>query len=86
MGSALMGSLQIIVFFDRGTLGTPVLTYFCLRKSAGAYLFPQSVKISYFCSSPISVDPICPQPNPLCLTHCTHVLPCFPEPRSPENR
>ena len=28
-----------------------------------AYLVPHSVKIHDFCSGPISVDPICPQPN-----------------------
>ena len=28
-----------------------------------AYLFPQSVKNHYFCSDPIRVDPICPQPR-----------------------
>ena len=39
------------------------LTYFYLPKSARAYLFPQFVKIHYFCSGPISVDPICPQPS-----------------------
>ena len=27
-----------------------------------AYLFPQPVKTRYFCSDPIGVDPICPQP------------------------
>ena len=27
--------------------------------------FPQSVRINYFCSGPISVDPICPQPSGL---------------------
>ena len=26
--------------------------------------FPRSVKTHHFCSGPISVDPICPQPNP----------------------
>ena len=30
-------------------------------ESARAYLFPQSVKIHYFCG-PISVDPTCPKP------------------------
>ena len=45
LGSALMGSLQILVFFAR------------------AYLFPQSVEIHYFCSGPINVDRICPQPR-----------------------
>ena len=35
-----------------------------LSKSVNcAYLFPRSVKISYFCSGPISVDPMCPQPT-----------------------
>ena len=63
MGSALMGSLQMSCFFDRGTFWVPPLTYFHLPKSARAYLFPQSVKTHYFCSGPISVDPICPQPK-----------------------
>ena len=39
------------------------LTYFYLPKSARAYLFPQSVKTHYFCSGPVSVGPICPQPK-----------------------
>ena len=39
------------------------LTYFYIPKSARAYLFPQSVKIRYFCSGPTSVGPICPQPS-----------------------
>ena len=52
------------MFFDSGTflLGTPVNLLY-LPKSARAYLFPQSVKTHYFCSSPISVDPMCPQPS-----------------------
>ena len=48
--------------FDRVVFGVP-LAYFCLPKSARAYLFPQPVKIHYFCSGPINVDPICKQPN-----------------------
>ena len=51
MGSAPMGSLQFVILFDRGTFGVLPLTY----------LFPQSVKINYFCSGPINVDPTCPQ-------------------------
>ena len=43
--------------------GVLPLAYFYLPKSARAYLFPQSVRIHYFCSGPISVDPICPQPR-----------------------
>ena len=62
MGSALMGSLRILVLFDRGTFWVLLLTYFYITKSAGVYLFPQSVKNVCFCSGPISVDPICPQP------------------------
>ena len=31
-------------------------------------VLPQSVKIPYFCSGPISVDPICPQPTPAWLS------------------
>ena len=34
------------------------LAYFYLPESARAHLFPQSVEIHYFCSGPISVDPI----------------------------
>ena len=50
-------------FFDSGAFCVLPLTYLFLPKSARAYLFPQSVKIHYFCSGPISVDPICPQPT-----------------------
>ena len=61
MGSALMGSLQM-VFGQRDLLGTPV-NLFVFPKSARAYLFPQSLKLCYLCSGPISVDTMCPQPN-----------------------
>ena len=63
VGSALMGSLRIVVLFDGGTFGVLPLTYFYLLKSARVHLFPQSVEIHYSCHSPISVDPICPQPT-----------------------
>ena len=85
MGSALLGSLQTLCVFYRGGFWVPPLTYFYLPKSAGAYLFPQTVKIHYLCSGPVRVDPICPQPNPLCLTRCTHVFrvdPISPQPRT----
>ena len=64
-GSALIGSLQIScnVFFDRRTFWALPLTYFDIVKSARSYLFPQSFKIHYFCSGPISVDPIYLQPR-----------------------
>ena len=51
------------MFFDTGTFWVLSLAYFYLTKSARAYLFSQLVKIHYFCSGPISVDPICPQPR-----------------------
>ena len=47
------------------------LTCFYIPKSARAYLFHESVKISYFCSGPISIDPICPQPKVSALTEMT---------------
>ena len=50
----------MFMFFESGTFWVFPLTYFYLPKSARAYLFPRSVKIHYFCSGPISVDPICP--------------------------
>ena len=62
MGSALKGSLQISCFLTEGLLILP-LTYSYLPKSARAYFFSRSVEINYFCSGPISVDPICPQPT-----------------------
>ena len=63
MGSVLTGSLRFSCCLNRGTSWVLPLTYLYLPKSAGAYLFPQSVIMHYFCSGPISVDPICPQPN-----------------------
>ena len=73
MGSALMGSLQIAMFFDRGTFGVLPLIYFYIPRSARAYLFFQSVKIHHFCSGPISVDPSCPQPRVLPVGGCLRV-------------
>ena len=49
--------------FDRGTFWVLPLTYLYIPQSARAYLFLQSVKTYEFCSGPISVDPICPQPT-----------------------
>ena len=53
IGSALNGVAANFVFFDRGT--------FWVLQSARAHLFHQSDNIPYFCSGPISVDPICRQ-------------------------
>ena len=50
-------------WFLTGTLLVLHLIYVYIPKSARAYLFPQSVKIPYLCSGPISVDPICSQPS-----------------------
>ena len=60
MGSALMGSLHFFLF-DRRAFWVLPLTYFSLPKKARAYLLPQSAKNQYFCSDPISLDPIGPQ-------------------------
>ena len=43
-------------------MGTPVNVLLYSQKCQDVPFF-QSVKIHYFCSGPISVDPICPQPN-----------------------
>ena len=57
-GVSTNGVTATFMFFDRVNLWVLPLTYFYLPKSARVYLFPQSVKIHYFCSGPISVDPI----------------------------
>ena len=64
-GVSTNGATVNFMFFDRGTFRVLPLTYFYLPKSARAYLFPQSVKIHDFCSGPISVDTIYPQPRKL---------------------
>ena len=61
--SALMGPLRLSCFSDRGTFWVLPLTYFHIPRSVSANLFVQSVKIHYFFSGPVSVDPICPQPS-----------------------
>ena len=67
LGSALWTTAaSLIVVVDRRTfwvLPVTYLSYFYLPKSARASVFPQSVKIDYFCSGLIRVDPICPQPK-----------------------
>ena len=61
-GVSTTGVTAQFMFFDRD-FWVLHLAYFYLPRSARAYLFPRSVKIHYFCSGPISVDPICPQPR-----------------------
>ena len=53
MGSALLGSLQILCFLTEAFFLQVPLTYFCIPKSARAYLFLQSDKMCYFCSASI---------------------------------
>ena len=55
-----------VMVFDRGTFLVLPLTYLYLPKSARAYLFLILSNNCYFCSGPISVDPICPQPKHYC--------------------
>ena len=67
------------MFFDRGTFWVLLSTYLYLPKSARAYRFPQSVKICYFCSGPICVDPIsvcsvCSVPDTVALPGAVGVL------------
>ena len=52
----------IVVVCQRDFLGTFV-NHFYIQRSARVYLFPQSDKMYYYCSGPISVDPICPEPR-----------------------
>ena len=59
-----MESLQVSCFLTGTFWDTPVKLLLSSPKKARAYPFPQSVKIHYFCSGPISsADPICPFPN-----------------------
>ena len=62
-GVSTPGVTATFISFDSGTFWVLPLTYFYLPKSARPYLCPHSHKIHYFCSGPISVDPICPQPR-----------------------
>ena len=62
-GVSTNGVTASSMLFDTGTFWVLPLTYFHLPKSARAYRFLQSVETHYFCSGPISVDPVCPQPR-----------------------
>ena len=62
-GVSTNGVTAFLMFLTEGLFVGLPLSYSDLPKSARAYLFPQSVKIHYFCSGPFSVDPICPQPE-----------------------
>ena len=59
-----VGSLRffLFLFFDGGTCWVPIFRNLSTSVNF-AHLFPQSVKVRYFCSGPISVDPICPEPK-----------------------
>ena len=60
MGSALLGSLQGCCFLT-DFLGTPVNLLLIFPNCQGVP-FSSICQIHDFCSGPISVDPICPQP------------------------
>ena len=62
-GQHYFGHCEVHVFvYQRDFWGTPVNLLCTFPKVPGpTVLFPQSVKIGYFCSGPIGVDPICPQ-------------------------
>ena len=70
MGSALIGSLQCYVFWQRDFGGIPVNICFIFPKVPGRTFFPKLSKFITFAAAPLnSVDPICPQPN--CMFICT---------------
>ena len=76
----------IFLCFLTGTFwGTPINLFLSSQKCQGVP-FPQSVKIPYFCSGPISVDPICPQPkgrHPGVPAARRGAARCAPRPRLP---
>ena len=47
----------------KGQMGSALMGPLQISCFLMAYLFPQSVKMHYFCSGPIRADPICPQPR-----------------------
>ena len=64
-GVSTNGVTAIFMFcWQRDFLGTPVNLLWSPQKCQGVpFCSPQSVKMCYFYSSTISVDPICPQPR-----------------------
>ena len=64
-GISTNGVTAICMPFDRGTFWPLPLTYFTLifPKVPGRTFSHQCVEIVDFCSGPISVDPVCPQPD-----------------------
>ena len=62
-GVGTNGVTTIFKFFDGGTFWVLPLTNFYLPRSARAHPFHSSVKSHYLRSSPIGVDPLCPQPK-----------------------
>ena len=67
MGSALIGSLQITCFLTEVPFGYQSVKIYQHLSTSVYFLWAlsPSVKTHYFCSDPISVDPICPQPKGL---------------------
>ena len=74
MGVSTDGVTANFVFFDRGTFWVPICQNLSKSDKFAAYLFPQSVRMHYFCSDHISVDPTCPQrkvePENLTVLNC----------------
>ena len=66
-GVSTYGVTANVVFFDWGFLGTPVNLLLSSQKSQGLPFSP-ICPIHIFCSSPISVDTVRPQPRDLGLT------------------
>ena len=65
MGSATMGSLQIICFRQKDCWGTSVNLLASSQKCQGVPVCPSLSKLKncFCCSGPISADPICPRPT-----------------------
>ena len=71
-GVGTNGVTANFMFFDRGTSWVPICQHLSTSVNIrqhpstsvnSAYLSTQYIKQHYFCSYPISVDPVCPQPS-----------------------
>ena len=63
IGFRTNGVTANFVFLTEGLLGYSRQPTFYLPRSASPYLFSPICQKYYFCSGPISADPICPQPS-----------------------
>ena len=63
-GVGTSGVSAHVMFFDRGAFAVlPVNDAVIFPKVPWRTFFPKLSKVITFCSGPISVDPICPQPT-----------------------